>query len=70
MRVLTIALHTFLELRAKVTLIILAAISILVLLGVALSLSAAETAEGVTLMRPMPWQRSSPRSRRHWPAGS
>jgi len=49
-RVLTIALHTFLELRAKVTLIILAAISALVLLGVALSLSTAETAEGVTLM--------------------
>ncbi len=50
MRVLTILLHTFLELRAKVTLIILVAISALVLLGVALSLSASETAEGVTLM--------------------
>jgi ABC-type transport system involved in multi-copper enzyme maturation permease subunit len=48
--VLTIVLHTFLELRAKVTLIILLAISALVLLGVALSLSASETAEGVTLM--------------------
>jgi len=49
-RVLTILVHTFLELRAKVTLIILVAISALVLLGVAFSLSASETAEGVTLM--------------------
>jgi len=49
-RILTILLHTFLELRAKITLIILVAISALVLLGVALSLSAAETADGVTLM--------------------
>ena len=50
MRILTILFHTFLELRAKVTLIILVAISALVLLGVAFSLSASETPEGVTLM--------------------
>ena len=50
MRILTIALHTFLELRAKITLIILVAISALVLLGVALSLSVSESADGVTLL--------------------
>jgi len=49
MKILTLALFTVRELIAKVTLIILAAISTLVLVGVLLAVSTQTTAEGVAL---------------------
>ncbi|MCK5572422.1 MAG: ABC transporter permease subunit, partial [Bacteroidetes bacterium] len=50
MKILALVLHTFLELRAKVTLIILVGISTIVLLGVSLALSSVESEAGATLM--------------------
>jgi ABC-type transport system involved in multi-copper enzyme maturation permease subunit len=50
MKILALVFHTFLELRAKVTLIILVGISTFVLLGVSLVLSSVESEAGATLM--------------------
>ena len=50
MKILALISHTFRELAARLTLIVLAGISTLILLVVALSVSSSETADGKTLM--------------------
>ena len=50
MKILVLILHTFRELIAKLTLIFLAGISTIAILGILLSVSAAWSSEGVTLL--------------------